>query len=205
MLDRLRSDPAWDVRALVTTVNETNQRVAMHGTPGSLVRQQADALGLPLEIIGLPENCDNAEYERRLAAGLKPFLDQGIAHVACGDLFLADIRQWREALFERLGWQPVFPIWHQPTDRLAEALAGPDWSLTVTCVDLEALGEDFLGRSFDARFLSDLPAGIDPCGENGEFHTFVSNGPGFARPIPFRTGRVVVTHGRFAMLELMET
>lgn len=205
MLDRLRSDPAWDVRALVTTVNETNQRVAMHGTPGSLVRQQADALGLPLEIIGLPENCDNAEYERRLDAGLRPFLDQGIRHVACGDLFLADIRQWREALFERLGWQPVFPIWHQPTDRLAEALVGPDWSLIVSCVDLEALGESFLGRPFDARFLVDLPAGIDPCGENGEFHTFVSNGPGFARPIPFRTGRVVVTHGRFAMLELLES
>lgn len=205
MLDRVRSDPAWDVQALVTTVNETNRRVAMHGTPASLIQQQADSLGWPLKIIGLPEDCDNAEYERRLEAGLRPFLDRRIGHVACGDLFLSDIRQWREALFERLGWHPVFPLWHQPTEGLVEVLAGADWSLTVTCVDLEALSEHFLGRQFDAQFLSDLPAGVDPCGEYGEFHTFVSDGPGFSRPIPFRTGRIVVTHGRFAMLELLES
>jgi uncharacterized protein (TIGR00290 family) len=203
MLERLRADPHWEVGALVTTVNETNGRVAMHGTPESLIRAQAESLGVPLTLVGLPENCDNAEYEKRLAGGLAPFRECGFDHVACGDLFLADIRQWREALFQRLGWQPVFPIWEEPTDRLALELIEQGWALTLTCVDTETLPEHFLGRRYDRALLEELPAEVDPCGENGEFHTFVHNGPPFARPLAFKTGRVVVTHGRYAMLELL--
>ncbi len=203
MLQRLREDPAWDVRALLTTVNESNGRVAMHGTPDELIRAQAEALGVPLTLVGLPENCDNKEYEKRLEAGLQPFCDQGIEHVACGDLFLADIRQWREALFSRLGWQPVFPLWQEPTDRLTQRMVQDGWQLTITCVDTQALPSQFLGRRFDQALLADLPSEVDPCGENGEFHSFVHGGPGFKRPVPFATGRTVMTHGRFAMLELL--
>ncbi len=202
MFDYLRADPRWEVGALLTTVNETNGRVAMHGTPESLIRAQADALGVPLVLVGLPEDCDNAGYEQRLSAGLAPFRERGIEHVACGDLFLGDIRRWREALFERLGWTPIFPLWQEPTERLAERLIGDGWSLTVTCVDTEKLPERFLGRRYDRSFLDELPVDVDPCGENGEFHTFVHDGPPFAYPLTFTTGRVVVTHGRYAMLEL---
>ena len=205
MLERLQSDPRWEVSALVTTVNETNGRVAMHGTPESLIRAQAQSLGVPLSLVGLPENCDNAEYEKRLADGLAPFRERGINHVACGDLFLADIRQWREALFERLGWRPVFPIWHESTDHLALELIDKGWALTLTCVDTHKLPKDLLGRRFDKAFLESLPDDVDPCGENGEFHTFVHDGPPFVRPLTFTTGRVVVTHGRYAMLELLST
>ncbi|MFU8830580.1 MAG: hypothetical protein ACNA7J_00365 [Wenzhouxiangella sp.] len=203
MLQRLREDPGWDVRALLTTVNEANGRVAMHGTPEDLIREQADALGVPLTLVRLPENCDNNEYEKRLAAGLKPFRANGIEHVACGDLFLADIRQWRETLFTRLGWQSVFPLWQEPTDRLAQRLIEQGWQLTITCVDTQALPEKFLGRRFDQALLGDLPTEVDPCGENGEFHSFVHGGPGFKRPLRFSAGRTVMTHGRFAMLELL--
>lgn len=203
MFDHLRADPRWEVGALLTTVNERNGRVAMHGTPETLIRAQADALGVDLVTVGLPENCDNAEYERRLAAGLSPMRDKGIECVACGDLFLADIRQWREALFERLGWQSIFPLWQLPTDRLAEQLISDGWALTVTCVDTQKLPERFLGCRYDRTLLDALPADVDPCGEHGEFHTFVHDGPPFSHSLGFTTGRVVVTHGRFAMLELL--
>jgi len=203
MLERLRQDPAWCVQALVTTINETNGRVAMHGTPEDLIRAQAESLNVPLTLVGLPGNCDNSEYEKRLAAGLRPFRDQGVEHVACGDLFLADIRQWREALFKRLGWESVFPIWQEPTDQLAGSLIEQGWHLTITCVDTQVLPVDFLGRRFDHGFLADLPPAVDPCGENGEFHSFVHGGPGFSRSVSFAMGRTVMTHGRFAMLELL--
>lgn len=205
MLERLRGDAAWRVEALVTTLNESNGRVAMHGTPQVLIRAQADSLGLPLTTIGLSEGCDNAEYEQRLAEGLTPYRQQGISHVACGDLFLDDIRQWREALFERIGWQGIFPLWKESTDRLSRYLIEQSWALTVTCVDLEKLSDRFLGRPYDQAFIDDLPETVDPCGENGEFHTFVHDGPGFVRPVEFSTGRTVVTHGRFAMLELCQS
>ncbi|QOC22358.1 adenine nucleotide alpha hydrolase [Wenzhouxiangella sp. AB-CW3] len=203
MFHRLNSDPRWRIEAMLTTVNERNGRVAMHGTPGSLLRAQADALGIPLVTVGLPEDCNNAEYERRLSRGLAPFRERGIAHVACGDLFLADIRQWREALFERLGWTPLFPIWQEPTDRLARKLVEDGWQLTISCIDTHHLPDHFLGCRFDQSFLDALPPGIDPCGENGEFHTFVHGGPPFRHSLHFSTGRVVVTHNRFAMLELL--
>ncbi len=203
MFHRLCADPRWRVEALLTTVNERNGRVALHGTPQTLLRAQAEALGVRPAEVPLPEDCDNAGYEQRLAVGLDPFRERGIQHVACGDLFLADIRQWREALFERLGFKPLFPLWQQPTDRLAGELIDEGWALTVTCVDTQALPERFLGRRFDRAFLDELPEGVDPCGENGEFHTFVHAGPPFAHPLEFATGGVVVAHGRYAMLELL--
>ena len=205
MLERLRADPAWEVCALVTTINETNGRVAMHGTPEALIRAQAEALNIPISLIGLPENCDNAEYEARLAGGLAGYGRQGIAHVACGDLFLEDIRQWREALFSRLGWQVIFPIWQEPTDKLARQLVDDGWKLTLTCIDTEKLPEHFLGRRFDHDLLEELPSGVDPCGEKGEFHSFVHDGPGFSHSVDGVPGKTVRVHDRYAMLELQPT
>jgi uncharacterized protein (TIGR00290 family) len=202
MVERLLADPHWQIRALVTTINERSRRVAMHGTPESLVRAQAGALGLDLTLIELPEDCDNRVYEQRLHAGLEPFLKGGAKHVACGDLFLADIRQWREALFDRLGWVPIFPIWQECTEQLAQVLAGPEWGLLLTCVDTTKLPEDFLGRLFDQALLDELPEGVDPCGENGEFHSFVFNAPAFSSPLEVETGEKVLLHDRYATLDV---
>lgn len=202
MLARLRSDPAWQVEALVTTVNESNGRVAMHGTSDVLLRMQAESLGLPLTIVGLPEHCDNPGYEHRLAAGLRPFRDRGINTIACGDLFLDDIRRWRERSFQAMGWEPIFPIWHTPTDELARRLTRAPWRVVITCIDSQLLPRTLLGKRFDAGFLQVLPEAVDPCGENGEFHTYVCNGPGFRFTIPVSTGRKVVVHDRFGMVDL---
>lgn len=202
MLDQLLSDPGRDVRALVTTVNEANGRVAMHGTSDVLLRAQAESLGLPLTVIGLPENCDNREYENRLAEGLWPFRERGIETIACGDLFLEDIRQWREDSFRSMSWKPAFPIWHTPTGELARQLIRDPWRVIITCIDTRALPERLLGERLDAELLARLPDGIDPCGENGEFHTFVCNGPSFERPIHVVPGRRVMAHDRYLMLDL---
>lgn len=202
MLERLRSDPAWRVEALVTTVNETNRRVAMHGTSEALLEAQAESLGLPLTVIGLPEACGNHEYERCLARGLAAHREAGIEHVACGDLFLDDIRRWREQSFQHMGWQPVFPIWQTATDQLAQQLIDDQWRIVITCVDTALLPESLLGKEIDADLLNGLPAGVDPCGENGEFHTFVCNGPGFEVPIHVMPGERVLAHDRYLMVDL---
>lgn len=202
MLDSLRRDPAWQVKALVTTVNETNRRVAMHGTSVALLRSQCESLGLPLTIIDLPEHCDNAEYERCLAAGLEPFRQAGITRIGCGDLFLSDIRRWRERSFESMGWKPVFPIWGTSTQDLSRRLVEAPWRIMITCIDTHRLPESLLGQRIDEAFLKALPAGIDPCGENGEFHSFVSDGPGFARPIEVVPGERVLVHERYLMIDL---
>ncbi|NBB93148.1 MAG: ATP-binding protein [Gammaproteobacteria bacterium] len=202
MLDRLRHDPSWCVEALVTTVNETNGRVAMHGTSGALLRAQADALGLALRIVGLPENCDNREYESRLAEGLRPFRERGIDTIASGDLFVEDIRQWREESFRGMGWKVVFPIWQTPTADLARQLTRDPWRVVITCVDTQVLPESLLGRTLDSGLLDGLPEGVDPCGENGEFHTFVCSGPGFGRTIGVTRGLTCLHHERYLMLDL---
>ncbi|MDZ7791760.1 MAG: ATP-binding protein [Xanthomonadales bacterium] len=205
MLDTLRRDPAWQVEALVTTVNETNRRVAMHGTSESLLRMQAESLGLPLNVVGLPENCDNQTYEERLAEGLQPLQAGGVATIASGDLFLKDIRHWRERSFRSMGWEPVFPIWHTPTDRLARLLTCDPWRTVITCIDSQVMPETMLGRPIDLELLAELPEGVDPCGESGEFHTFVCNGPGFDRPLEVLGGRRVLAHERYLMLDLQPT
>ncbi|NBD94860.1 MAG: ATP-binding protein [Gammaproteobacteria bacterium] len=202
MLETLRSDPAWRVEALITTVSETNGRVAMHGTSEALLRMQAESLGLELTTVGLPTDCDNREYERRLDAALRPYRERGIDTIACGDLFLEDIRQWRQASFEAMGWQPVFPIWHTPTDTLAERLIRDPWHIVVTCIDTRRLPESLLGARLDADFIAQLPEGVDPCGENGEFHTFVCRSPGFSETIAVRPGRRHLAHECYLMIDM---
>ncbi|TVQ36607.1 MAG: diphthine--ammonia ligase [Wenzhouxiangella sp.] len=203
MIARLMRDPAWSIVSLITTVNERNGRVAMHGTSAELIQAQANAVGLPLQLVPLPEDCDNATYEQRLASVLAPWRDQGVAHVACGDLFLADIRSWREAFFSRLGFDPVFPLWGEPTADMARDLVERGFRARLSCVDTQQLDRNFLGRELDATLLAELPPSVDPCGENGEFHSFVYDGPNFSHPLRVKTGQTVVTHQRFAMIELL--
>lgn len=204
MLERLQRDPAWRVEALVTTVNETNRRVAMHGTSEALLQAQAKSLGLPLTVVGLPEGCDNHEYEKRLARGLAAHREAGVEHVASGDLYLDDIRRWRERSFRDMGWHSVFPIWGTPTSELAHRLIEERWQVVITCVDTHVLPEELLGTRIDADFLDTLPAGVDPCGENGEFHTFVCDGPGFGQALDVTPGRRVLAHERYLMVDLEE-
>ena len=205
MVDRLLGDPAWRIVSLVTTINERNGRVAMHGTSRELIMAQSDAIGLPLSLVPLPEDGDNATYEQRLAAEFKQWRKQGVRHVACGDLFLADIRQWREALFARLGFEPVFPLWQEATPAMARDLIARGFRARLSCVDTHLLDQNFLGRELDQDLLADLPDGVDPCGENGEFHSFVHDGPIFTSPLNISTGQTVLTHNRYAMLELLRS
>jgi uncharacterized protein (TIGR00290 family) len=188
---------------LLTTVTEGYDRVSMHGVRRSLLRRQAAAADLPLHEVIIPRECSNAEYEERLASALRPFRDGGIRRVAFGDLFLEDVRAYRERQMAELGLTPVFPVWGLETAALAREFLRLGFAAILVCVDTEALDASFAGRPFDAALLRDLPAGIDPCGEYGEFHTFVHAGPIFREPVELRLGHQEV-RGRFAFHDLLE-
>jgi uncharacterized protein (TIGR00290 family) len=183
-LERLRAD-GWDVRALLAAVVEDDGTLAMHGVPERLVALQAASLGVPLAPLRVPREAANPVYEARLAAALEPFRAQGVGHVAFGDLFLADIKAYRDALMARLGFEPVYPLWRADTAALAQRLVDEGYRGVAVCIDTAKLGAEWAGRELGAEFFAGLPAGIDPCGENGEFHTFVYDGPAFAYPVRF--------------------
>ena len=201
-LMRLQDDPAWQVERLITSFNDTNGRTALHGTPLALLRRQADALDLPLTEIGLPENCDNETYLVRVGQALKPLRDSGVQHVAFGDLFLTDIREFREAQMADLGMTPLFPLWQSDTTELAHDLIDAGLRARVCCVDLQVLSADLLGRYWDHKMLAELPEGVDPCGENGEFHTLVVDAPIMQYPLEVVAGDTHISHDRFCMLDL---
>jgi len=181
--------------ALLTTVTEEYERVSMHAVRRALLAAQAAAAGLPLIEVPIPPGCPNAEYEARFLAALDaPGVDPA-APVAFGDLFLADVRAYRERLLAPTGRPALFPLWGRDTAALAREAVDGGYAATVVCVDPARLDASFAGRRFDAAFLADLPAGVDPCGERGEFHTFVHAGPIFAAPIPCTTGEVVERDG----------
>lgn len=194
-LHLLRQDPDVEVVALLTTLNEAFDRVAMHAVRHELVEMQAQAAGLPLWTVPLPWLCSNEEYERRMAAACRRAVDAGIEAVAFGDLFLEDVRDYRIRQLRGTGLEPLFPAWRSDTGQLAEEMIAAGVQAKVTCVDPKKLSPDFAGRTWDRSFLADLPAGIDPCGENGEFHSFVSHSPAFERPINVRVGEVVERDG----------
>jgi uncharacterized protein (TIGR00290 family) len=183
------------VSALLTTVNEAADRVAMHGVRRTLLEAQAAAAGLPLWTVPLPWPCTNDEYEARMAEACRRAVAGGFDAVAFGDLFLPDVRAYRERTLAGSGLQPFFPLWGLPTAQLARDMIAAGVRARLTCVDPRALDRSFAGREFDHRLLGDLPAGVDPCGENGEFHTFVYAGPMFACPIPIEAGEVVERSG----------
>ena len=189
----LRQRGDVEIVGLLTTFNESADRVAMHAVRRELVESQAVATGLPLWPVWLPWPCPNETYEQRMRAVLARALDQGITAVAFGDLFLADIRAYRERQLAGTGLMPLFPLWGTPADTppLARAMIAGGLRAILTCVDPKQLSESFTGRQFDAALLADLPPGADPCGENGEFHTLCYAGPMFSRPLSVCLGEVL--------------
>lgn len=181
-LDALRRQ-GLGVSALLTTLNEAADRVAMHGVRRTLLEAQAEAVGVPLWQIPLPWPCTNDDYEARMADACRRAVAEGFDAIAFGDLFLADVRQYRERQLAASGLTPLFPLWQIPTADLAREMIAGGLRARITCVDGAKLEASFAGREFDSALLVDLPPGIDPCGENGEFHTFAYAGPMFRAPI----------------------
>lgn len=190
------------VTGLLTTLNAAADRVAMHGVRRRLLEAQAQAVGVPLVAVDLPWPCSNDDYERIMAAAVERARVAGVTHMAFGDLFLEDVRAYRERNLAGTGIAPMFPLWGRPTASVAREMISGGVVAHVTTVDLKRLDAAFAGRAFDAALLDTLPADVDPCGENGEFHTFVSAGPMFARPIAVRAGEVVERDG-FAFADLL--
>lgn len=188
--------------ALLTNVQASTERVSVHGVPRHLVEQQAAALGLPLHIVALPDAPSNAQYEAAVEAALEPFYAQGVRHIVYGDLFLEDIRAYREAHLAKIGWKTIYPLWGRDTRQLIRQFLAAGFKAIVTCVDITRLDASFCGRVIDDAFLDDLPAGVDPCGENGEFHTFVYDGPLFARAMAFQIADVCRCDERFCWCDL---
>ena len=182
----------WDIEiaGLLTTFNGKVDRVAMHAVRHELVNAQAEAVGLPLRAIELPWPCSNSQYEELMADACRRAVEDGIHAIVFGDLFLRDIREYRERALRGSGLEPIFPLWEIPTRDLSRAMIEGGLRARITCVDKKVLDPSFAGREFDAAFLADLPPQVDPCGENGEFHTFAYDGPMFRHPIPITGGEL---------------
>jgi uncharacterized protein (TIGR00290 family) len=195
MLHAIRSRELGTPGALLTTINEAADRVAMHAVRTEVLRMQADAAGLPLITVSIPSPCPNDVYEARMAAACRAAVAEGFTHVAFGDLFLEDVRRYREERLAGSGLTPIFPLWGQPTAALAREMIAGGLKATLTCVDPRAVPASLAGRAFDAALLRDLPPEADPCGERGEFHTCVTAGPMFERPIPVDVGITVERDG----------
>ena len=195
MLHVLRQQDEFELVGLLTTVNSAFNRVAMHGTRVELLEAQAAAAGLPLIKVPLPWPCSNNDYEAIMKKTCAQAVAQQVDVMAFGDLFLRDIRAYREKQLERSGLTPIFPLWEIPTRVLAEQMIAGGLKARLTCVDPKYLTKDFAGRKFDRTLLVDLPATVDPCGENGEFHTFACAGPMFSREIEVNHGEIVERDG----------
>ena len=191
----LRQLPEIQVVALFTTFNSAADRVAMHAVRRVLVEAQAERTGLPLWAVDLPWPCSNLDYEERMRTVCQRATAQGITAIAFGDLFLQDIREYRVRKLEGSGLEPLFPLWQTPTKQLGRHMIAAGVKAKITCVDPSKLAKSFAGRDYDLSLLDALPPEIDPCGENGEFHTFVLDSPGFSRPIGVQVGEVVERDG----------
>jgi uncharacterized protein (TIGR00290 family) len=180
---------------LLTTVTEAFERVSIHGVREELLRRQADAVGLPLTVVRIPYPCPNPVYERAMGEALARVRSDGVRHVVFGDLFLEDVRQYRESRMAGVGMECVFPLWGRPTAPLARAMVESGLRARIVCLDPRRLPRSFAGREFNDSLLNDLPPSVDPCGENGEFHTFVTESPMFRAPIVVRSGTVIERDG----------
>lgn len=189
-LEELLKEGRYQVAALLTTLTRESDCISMHGVRRALLERQAESLGLPLEQVVIPKSASNQEYEGALERALAAYREAGVGSMVFGDLFLEDIRNYREELFGRLGMRPLFPLWKRDTPALIKDFITKGFKAVVTCVNSKALDSSFAGRVIDSEFLSLLPPDVDPCGENGEFHTFVFDGPLFKEKISFKTGNV---------------
>src|SRR5689334_21721317 len=194
-LHRAREVLGLDVTRLLVSLNADAERISMHAVRSELLELQADRLGLPVHRVDLPAPCPNDVYEAAMHDAVRQARAEGAERVVFGDLFLANVRDYREQHLAGTGLTPVFPLWGEPTDRLAREMFDAGVRAVLTCVDPTVLPASFAGRPFDADLLADLPQGVDPCGERGEFHTFVWDAPGFSAPIPVSVGEVVARDG----------
>jgi uncharacterized protein (TIGR00290 family) len=203
-LDALSRDPAVEVVGLLTSVTTGYDRISVHGVRRSMLQAQVERLNLPLFEIALEPGCTNDAYEAAFHAALEQIRAKlpEVTHIAFGDLFLEDVRAYRERLLTGTGFDPLFPIWGEDTTSVARRFIADGFSARLVCVDTTQLDAGFAGREFDEKLLVDLPPTVDPCGERGEFHTFVSNAPQFSAPIPYRVGETVLRDERFMYCDL---
>lgn len=194
-LHTVRATGEVDVVGLLTTVNSTANRVAMHAVRRSLLEAQAHALGLPLHVVELPWPCPNEVYEERMSAAIAAARTSGVDAMVFGDLFLEDVRRYRQESLRGSGITPLFPLWQRPTGAVAQELLSLGVRAVITCVDPKQAPRELAGRWYDEALLASLPSDVDPCGENGEFHTFVVDGPGFARSVDVTVGETVERDG----------
>ena len=202
-LYEILKNPNLRVAALLTTLTEGYDRISMHGVRRELLEQQAAALGLPLEKIFISQKASNDEYEANMRQALVKYKAAGVTAVAFGDIFLEDLRRYREDKLAELDLKGLFPIWKKDTRDLALSLTALGFKAVITCVDTTLLPGSFAGREIDAQFLSELPPGVDPCGENGEFHSFVSEGPLFSHKVAYTLGEIVLRENRFSYCDLI--
>ncbi len=189
---------------LLTTVSSDFDRVSIHGVRKTLFKKQIDALGMEIDLVEIPYPCPNELYEEKMAQQIETYVAMGVEEMAFGDLFLLDVRRYREEKLEGTGIKPVFPVWGTPTDEFIVQFLKLGYKTIVTCVDTEQLDASFCGRIIDEDFLNELPKGVDPCGENGEFHTFVYDGPLFKQPVEFEKGEGVLREERFYYMDLLD-
>jgi len=204
MVHVLRQQPDIELAGVLTTVNEVHQRVAMHAVRVELLQTQADALGLPLWQVPIPSPCPNDVYERAMAAAVARAVGDGVTHMAFGDLFLEDIKRYREEKLAGTGLTPIFPLFGADTTKLAREMVAGGLKARLTSVDPKVLDRKFAGREFDQALLDELPASVDPCGERGEFHSFAYAGPMFSKPIAITSG-VVVERDGFVFADVLPT
>ena len=201
-LHSLRGEDDCRVTALLTTITDEYDRISMHGVRRVLLERQAESIGLPLHAVLIPPQCINATYEARMKESLEQHFARGVRRVAFGDIFLEDLRVYREKNLAQIGMTATFPIWKRDTRELASEFVSKRFRAIAVCVDPRVLDASFAGRELDASFFADLPPGVDPCGENGEFHTFVFDGPIFKSPIAIRVGEKVMRDG-FCFCDLL--
>ncbi len=206
MLERLMADPAVHVSCLLTVITTEYDRISIHGVRRSILHQQAAALGIPLVEVEIGASASNADYERAMAVALAGIrmADSTAGTIAFGDLFLEDVRTYRDALLDRLGWSGLYPLWGEDTSQLADYFVRAGYAAILSCVDTTQVDSSFAGRDFDAELLTDLPEGVDRCGERGEFHTCVYAGPIFRERLSLKTGEKILRDGRFMYCDILE-
>ncbi len=187
----LQQDPTVEIVGLLCTLNAEYDRVAMHAVRKTILDMQAERLALDLTVVPLPWPCSNSIYEQMMKVAIDSMAGRGVTHVAFGDLYLEDVREYREKMMGPTPLEPLFPIWGEPTGPLSRKMVDGGIEAVITCIDPKKLSRDFAGRKYDHSFLDDLPDGVDPCGENGEFHTCVLNAPGYTSPIAATVGEIV--------------
>ncbi len=193
----------YDIVALLTTVTSEYERISMHGVRKELLVKQAAAVDYPLDRVLIPPRCSNDQYEKRMRAVLACYRNAGVSRVVCGDIFLEDVRRYREERLFGNGLKGVFPLWQRDSEQLAHRFIRLGFQAVLCCIDTRVLDESFAGRVYDETLLADLPASVDPCGENGEFHTFVFAGPNFERGVAYRLGEYVLREERFGFRDLL--